>query len=239
MLTAAGGKACSLTRQIAPNNVTSVVIRNGDSYGSTGEALTLGVHWHESADYMSPNNRITTQDFPAEYYSTESPTGCYQWYGSGNHHKHNKTPGVGNCPKHRCGKPCSDKGIISGTTHRIECSDGHLDTTGESHDGIRTTCDIIVYTCGFPANTWTKTCTKYHGEIDTGSRSDGTCYNPGSVASASLSNTGAARCTIQLSERSGIQKDSVPVALGGLYYADAPVYLVLKDNTVCYFKRKP
>ena len=230
LILVAGGGAASISRTHATAGVNSITTGGGEGYtnGSNGYAT---VHW-------CPNKTTTI-------YTTSAPTECYSWSThNAKHHTHHKPDGV-TCPSHQT--TCTHSCWVHDSTPRddcgtilTKCSIGHIRPNGPS----ATTCGehYTEYTCGSPANTQTYTPTGHDGEIRSSSNAQpGSNY--GFSTPGSLTNAGHAKCTIRLAEQyENVSGKNDGMTYSGAYvkypqYNDRPCYLILKDDTVAYFKR--
>ena len=96
----------------------------------------------------------------------------------------------------------------------------------------------IVYTCGYPTNTWTIQCGKSNGQIMNYSNgSVGSCYNALATDSATINHSGNASASIKLKEHRYLYYTGSNVR-NDLVYSGSNVNLLLRDNIVIYYKRR-
>ena len=93
------------------------------------------------------------------------------------------------------------------------------------------------YACGYPNNTQVLKCGYSQGQIlNVNNASYQPHINSGNFNGKSLSNTGNGKCTIRLAEQQELNYSNVVVTTP--HYKDGLCELILRDDTVVYYKRK-
>lgn len=205
----------------AETGVNSVVLQGGVG-NTTGTAETCSVHWCPETE--SP-----------KYAESNPGAPCYV----GDKHTHNKT---GTCPYHmgpKCGASVSCIWHLENPETndcKQKCSAGH-EMRGSGH---YSSCphQSKVWDCGSPINTWKYACTVGNGTI-VGGTSGGYGSNyiaSGYSATSSTDNYDGCKATIRLSTQYNTSYTNVTVYEPR--YADSVVNLIVKENAVCYYKRR-
>lgn len=205
----AGGGAGTIDHYTAPSRVTTIQCLGG-SGNTSGISSSSSVHWHNG-------NTDATAPFP-DPTSVAQSGACYTGY-------HQCT---NSCPSHR-------EHNYGGTCHDVY----HKDENGDDVYAYTVHYDTTVHDCNnSPINRWRLDCGKTHGQILSGSTATaGTCYvRSGYNPTQSLSNTGNCSARIRLVEQTGLYYDNGLVRTP--IYKDDTCNLVVKDNVVCYFKRR-
>ena len=183
------------------------IITKGGTGSTNGSNGFYTVHWCSNMSTI--------------YNTTLQP--CHVWNG----HTHDKT---GTCPTKEVDVECT------ANTGQIPCprcggGQGVNVNTGETY-AMHGTYKATKYDCNQqPRNTQKYSCT--NGRIDCSSTAScGTCLG---ADSQSLTNTGNGYANIQLKECENIRYNNAVVK--SPKYVNNTVYLILRDDIVCYFKR--
>lgn len=205
-------------RKNAEVGVTSVVL-----YGSDGSTETCTVHW-------CPN---TT----AVLYQLSSPGECYTATG----HTHDKTAVCPACTHYHPAVECGHaQDYYDASTDSYRCPYHG----GDSNAGI-SGCTYVIRAayyehdrdCDHAQNTWTYTCRDNSKIFGAQTAGYGNCYvADGYTADSVVSNTSGCKATIQLAEQQHMFYDSE--LIDEATWQNIPLNLVVKDNAVCYYKRR-
>lgn len=226
----AGGGAPRFNQIIAPTGTLDVQVEGVNP---------LPVHWHSG---NGKSGATHTNQFPTVY--SETPVGgCYRWSG----HTHNATR---TCPmRHNhdldpkewrwC---CMNVNINGNYVHQSGCSCSGTCSTGVDpyfRYSLVSICNNSMneYACGNPNNTQVIKCGYSQGQIlnvNNDSYRPHTCS--GKFTGQSLSNTGNGKFTIRLAEQQKLNYSNVVVTTP--YYKGGLCELILRDDTVVYYKRK-
>lgn len=226
----AGGGAPKVNNNIAPEGVLNLSL----------EGLSLPVHWHSGNGKSGPTH---SNQFPTVYNET-SVGGCYGLTG----HTHNATR---TCPRyhdHAYDKKeyrwcCMNENRGGNYVHPENCPcPGNCSTGADNWKryALVSICDgaLNSWGCGnLPLNTQTLTCGKQQGQIlniNNSSYRPHTCS--GDFSGQSLTNSGNGKCTIRLAERQGLAYSDVIVKAPS--YKNTKCELILRDDTVVYYKRE-
>lgn len=226
----AGGGAPRFNQIIAPTGTLDVQVEGVNP---------LPVHWHSG---NGKSGATHANQFPTVYSET-SVGGCYRWSG----HKHNATR---TCPmRHNhdldpkewrwC---CMNENRNGNYVHPDSCPCPGTCSTGDNpyfRYGLVSICDNSMneYACGNPNNTQVIKCGYSQGQIlnvNNDSYRQHTCS--GEFTGQSLSNTGNGKFTIRLAEQQELKYSNVVVTTP--YYKGGLCELILRDDTVVYYKRK-
>lgn len=226
----AGGGAPRFNQIIAPTGTYDVQVEGVNP---------LPVHWHSGNGKAGATH---ANQFPTVYSET-SVGGCYRWSG----HTHNATR---TCPMrhnhdldHKEWRWCCMNENRNGNyVHPSGCSCPGTCVTGEDpyfRYGLVSICDNFMneYACGNPNNTQVIKCGYSQGQIlnvNNDSYQPHTCS--GKFTGQSLSNTGNGKFTIRLAEQQELYYSNVVVTTP--YYKGGLCELILRDDTVVYYKRK-
>ena len=233
----AGGGSGLANHNIAPDAVTSVVVEGSPN-------RTYEVHWHDDGGGRpgaSHNNQFPT------LYGVTVPGGCYA--GDHEHDKYGYT-----CPKEVCGGhmdityegPGDGPGGYDWHVRCDRCgSIGYRhwqdDYTGDGYDNSDDFCDDWAYACNnLPYNVWHLGCGYQQGEIvgiDNDNSNLHSCYIEYGYTpdSATVSNSGNCKFSIKLLNHQGVAYNNTTVQ--SPLYKTTRLNLIIKDNTVVYFKR--
>ena len=227
----AGGGASRFNQIIAPTGTINVQVEG---------VASLPVHWHSG---NGKSGATHANQFPTVYSET-LVGGCYGWSG----HTHNATRTCArfhNCdldPK-RVAWCCMNENINGNYIHKPGCPcEGTCWTRAEDknfRDGWVIDCNGAMndYACGYPNNTQVLKCGYSQGQIlNVNNASYQPHINSGNFNGKSLSNTGNGKCTIRLAEQQELNYSNVVVTTP--HYKDGLCELILRDDTVVYYKRK-
>lgn len=227
----AGGGAPRFNQIIAPTGTFDVQVEGVNP---------LPVHWHRG---NGKSGATHANQFPTVY--SETPVGdCYGWSG----HTHDATR---TCPmRHnhdldpkRVAWCCMNVNINGNYIHNPGCPcSGTCWTRAENkyfRDNWLTDCDNSMneYACGNPNNTQVIKCGYSQGQIlnvNNDSYQPHTCS--GEFTGPSPSNTGNGKFKIRLAEQQELNYNNVAVTTP--YYKGGLCELILRDDTVVYYKRK-
>lgn len=234
----AGGGASEQSNNIAPTGITSVQYLSGNP--TAKPAVTLTPHWHSG---NGKSGTTHANQFPTVYSET-LVGGCYGWSG----HTHDATRTCArfhNCdldPK-RVAWCCMNENINGNYIHKPGCPcEGTCWTRAEDkyfRDNWVIDCNGAMndYACGYPNNTQVLKCGYSQGQIlNVNNASYQPHINSGNFNGKSLSNTGNGKCTIRLAEQQELNYSNVVVTTP--HYKDGLCELILRDDTVVYYKRK-
>ena len=227
----AGGGAPRFNQIIAPTGTINVQVEG---------VASLPVHWHSG---NGKSGATHANQFPTVYSET-LVGGCYGWSG----HTHNATRTCArfhNCdldPK-RVAWCCMNENINGNYIHKPGCPcEGPCWTRPEDkffRDTWVIDCNGAMndYACGYPNNTQVLKCGYSQGQIlNVNNASYQPHINSGNFNGKSLSNTGNGKCTIRLAEQQELNYSNVVVTTP--HYKDGLCELILRDDTVVYYKRK-
>lgn len=226
----AGGGAPRFNQIIAPTGTLDVQVEGVNP---------LPVHWHRG---NGKSGATHANQFPTVY--SETPVGdCYGWSG----HTHNATR---TCPmRHNhdldpkelrwC---CMNENRNGNYVHPKSCPcPGNCNTGANPYFRYApvSICDNSMneYACGNPNNTQVIKCGYSQGQIlnvNNDSYQPHTCS--GKFTGQSSSNTGNGKFTIRLAEQQELNYSNVVVTTP--YYKGGLCELILRDDTVVYYKRK-
>lgn len=226
----AGGGAPRFNQIIAPTGTFDVQVEGVNP---------LPVHWHSG---NGKSGATHTNQFPTVY--SETPVGeCYGWSG----HTHDATR---TCPmRHNhdldpkelrwC---CMNENRNGNYVHPSGCPCPGNCTTGVDpykRYGLVSVCNNSMneYACGNPNNTQVIKCGYSQGQIlnvNNASYRPHTCS--GKFTGQSSSNTGNGKFKIRLAEQQELNYSNVVVTTP--YYKGGLCELILRDDTVVYYKRK-
>lgn len=217
----------------APSGTTSVITKNCD-----GSSVSHSVHWHNG-------NINANATFPAITGTTSRPSGsCY--HGG---HVHGWTVG---CPRRKTGEICHCTFKVGEDGNRspsagCEKHDHESTYSGSACDGANV---WVVYTETFapktPSNKYWNNggsvtiqgCSYTHGEIlnPGSSPSTGSCYYAsGWTPDSAIVDSRTPSFRISLTESQQLQMYNTTVRVPS--YRGGTCHLILKDDTVTYFKR--
>lgn len=231
----ASGGAAQVPNRTAPDGTMQVVAYSGDD----SSHITLPVHWHSGGGKSGATH---ANQFP-QLNTYTNPAGCYTG-------------------RHECDSQC--RRVCGGGTHQISQHD-YSDGCGWHEHGNfsarqfqcyacgnvirqeirngnswppRPTCGAIVGACTGKLNVWTLGCGMQQGQIlGTCSTNIGPSFD--SVwgnSSAEVSNVGSGRFSIRLTEHDGLYYTNTKVYLPT--YKSARCNLIVRDNTVVFYKRQ-
>ena len=130
-----------------------------DGYNAKIDGAYITYNYHK---HVNGKNEVVSQ---STVYSTSNPGGCYRSAG----HEHNRT---GSCPSHMESVDFTHEHWVSGTwgdniwcPHCGFCSTFEIGTHGRWHHCVFYG-EKRVYTCTFPANSWTIGCGKTTSTIE-------------------------------------------------------------------------
>lgn len=226
----AGGGAPRFNQIIAPTGTLDVQVEGVNP---------LPVHWHSGNGKLGATH---TNQFPTVY-SEILVGGCYGWSG----HTHNATCTCLMRHNHALDREewrwcCMNKNINGNFVHPEDCPCPGTCTTGvdpAKRYGLVRICNGAMneYACGNPNNTQVIQCGYSQGQIlnvNNDSYRPHTCS--GEFTGQSLSNTGNGKFTIRLAELQELNYSNVVVTTP--YYKGSLCELILRDDTVVYYKRK-
>lgn len=226
----AGGGAPRFNQIIAPTGTINVQVEG---------VASLPVHWHSG---NGKSGATHANQFPTVYSETLAG-GCYGWSG----HTHNATR---TCPmRHNhdldpkelrwC---CMNENRNGNYVHPDSCPcDGTCSPGSDPYFryGLVSICDNSMneYACGNPNNTQVLKCGYSQGQIlNVNNASYRPHTNDGNFTGQSLSNTGNGKFTIRLAEQQELNYSNVGVTTP--HYKSGLCELILRDDTVVYYKRK-
>lgn len=226
----AGGGAPRFNQIIAPTGTINVQVEG---------VASLPVHWHSG---NGKSGATHANQFPTVYSETLAG-GCYGWSG----HTHNATR---TCPmRHNhdldpkelrwC---CMNENRNGNYVHPDSCPcDGTCIPGSDPYFryGLVSICDNSMneYACGNPNNTQVLKCGYSQGQIlNVNNASYRPHTNDGNFTGQSLSNTGDGKFTIRLAEQQELNYSNVGVTTP--HYKSGLCELILRDDTVVYYKRK-
>lgn len=228
----AGGGAPRFNQIIAPTGTLNVQVEG---------VAPLPVHWHSG---NGKSGATHANQFPTVYSET-LVGGCYGWSG----HTHNATR---TCPMwhnhdldpKRVAWCCMNINVNGKYIHKPGCPcDGATCWTRADNKYFRDNwvrdCNGAMneYACGNPNNTQVIKCGYSQGQI---LNVNNVSYRPhicsGEFTGQSLSNTGNGKFTIRLAEQQELNYSNVVVTTP--HYKGGLCELILKDDTVVYYKRK-
>lgn len=227
----AGGGAPRFNQIIAPTGTINVQVEG---------VAPLPVHWHSG---NGKSGATHANQFPTVYSETLAGGGCYGWSG----HTHNATR---TCPmRHNhdldpkelrwC---CMNENRNGNYVHPDSCPcDGTCSPGSDPYFryGLVSICDNSMneYACGNPNNTQVLKCGYSQGQIlNVNNASYRPHTNDGNFTGQSLSNTGNGKFTIRLAEQQELNYSNVGVTTP--HYKSGLCELILRDDTVVYYKRK-
>lgn len=228
----AGGGAPMFNQIIAPTGTLNAQVEGVDP---------LPVHWHSGNGTSGATHE---NQFPTVYSET-LVGGCYGWSG----HTHDATSTCARFHNHNLDKKqvvfcCMNINVNGNYIHKPGCPcDGKGCWTRASdpyfRDGWGRVCNGALndYSCGYPNNTQVIRCGYSQGQI---LNVNNASYRPhicsGEFTRQSLSNTGNGKFTIRLAEQQELNYSNVVVTTP--HYKGGLCELILKDDTVVYYKRK-
>lgn len=257
-----GGGYGAVSNRIAPTGITQVRVHSGVRRDGIDAGSTLNVHWHSGNGKSGATHANT---FPTVY-SLTNPGGCYSAAGH-THDKtgacakrhvcdsncytactgsmrrityHNYRDG---CSWHSYGDYEATQYQCStcNTIQRLQWSHGPEPEAPKSCCNVVHHCTGILntYNCGnSPVNTWTIQCGYSQGQIlGEPSVAVGTwgVQNDAFSVPKVEANIGNSYFNIRLCEQQELFYKNLSVQLP--YYLDRKCNLILKDNTVVYYKR--
>lgn len=229
----AGGGAPRFNQIIAPTGTLDVQVEGVNP---------LPVHWHSG---NGKSGATHANQFPTVYSET-LVGGCYGW--SEHPHTHDATRTCARFHNHdldpkRVAWCCMNENINGNYIHKpgCPCSGGCWTRADDKYfrDGWVTDCNGAMndYACGYPNNTQVLKCGYSQGQI---LNVNNASYRPhicsGEFTGQSLSNTGNGKFTIRLAEQQELNYDNVVVKTP--HYKGGLCELILRDDTVVYYKRK-
>lgn len=228
----AGGGAPRFNQIIAPTGTLNAQVEGVDP---------LPVHWHSGNEKSGATH---ANQFPTVYSET-LVGGCYGWSG----HTHDATRTCARFHNHNLDPKqvvwcCMNINVNGNYIHKPDCPcDGTGCWTRQSNpyyrDGWGRVCNNALndYSCGYPNNTQVIRCGYSQGQI---LNVNNASYRPhicsGEFTGQSLSNTGNGKFTIRLAEQQELNYSNVVVTTP--HYKGGLCELILKDDTVVYYKRK-
>lgn len=227
----AGGGAPMFNQIIAPTGTLNAQVEG---------VVPLPVHWHSG---NGTSGATHANQFPTVYSET-LVGGCYGWSG----HTHDATSTCARFHNHNLDKKrvvwcCMNINVNGNYIHKPDCSCPGTCWTRESdhyfRDGWVRDCNGALndYSCGYPNNTQVIKCGYSQGQI---LNVNNASYRPhicsGEFTRQSLSNTGNGKFTIRLAEQQELNYSNVVVTTP--HYKGGLCELILKDDTVVYYKRK-
>lgn len=227
----AGGGAPRFNQIIAPTGTLNVQVEG---------VAPLPVHWHSG---NGKSGATHANQFPTVYSET-LVGGCYGWSG----HTHDATRTCARFHNHdldpkKVAWCCMNENINGNYIHPPGCPcPGTCWTRADNNyfrDGWLTDCNgaMNAYACGYPNNTQALKCGYSQGQIlnvNNASYKPHTCS--GEFTGQSLSNTGNGKFTIRLAEQQELNYSNVVVTTP--HYKGGLCELILRDDTVVYYKRK-
>lgn len=226
----AGGGAPRFNQIIAPTGTINVQVEG---------VASLPVHWHSG---NGKSGATHANQFPTVYSETLAG-GCYGWSG----HTHNATRTCLMRHNHDLDPKelywcCMNENRNGNYVHPDSCGcPGNCSTGADPYFRYApvSICDNSMneYACGNPNNTQVLKCGYSQGQIlNVNNASYRPHTNDGNFTGQSLSNTGNGKFTIRLAEQQELNYSNVGVTTP--HYKGGLCELILRDDTVVYYKRK-